>query len=204
MIRIPALTGRKVAVMGLGVAGLAFSLAAFFLVPLLVDWGWTTPYDDPWITITTKNLVPPYLWPLLGCAALGWVLTLALARRSGGPDQRLLLLAPPSLAAPPGYQNTKEVEGCQLMLGPAEADGILPDEFYSSANFDTWVRIDRRWPSACTFGPRSGAGASPGSKKCTGSSSTAVMNLSTSATSSSSARRSGQSHSAASSRARAA
>jgi lysine-ketoglutarate reductase/saccharopine dehydrogenase-like protein (TIGR00300 family) len=30
-------------------------------------------------------------------------------------------------------------------FGPAEADGILPDEFYSSANFDTWVRIDRRW-----------------------------------------------------------
>ena len=23
---------------------------AFALVPLLADWGWTTPYDDPWIT----------------------------------------------------------------------------------------------------------------------------------------------------------
>jgi len=77
----------------LGVAGLAFGLAAFFLVPLLADWGWTTSYDDPWITVTTKNLVPPYLWPLLACAALGWLLTLALARRTGGPDHRLLFLA---------------------------------------------------------------------------------------------------------------
>lgn len=30
-------------------------------------------------------------------------------------------------------------------FGPAEADGILPDEFYSSTNFDTWVRKDGKW-----------------------------------------------------------
>jgi len=30
-------------------------------------------------------------------------------------------------------------------FGPAEADGILPDEFYSSTNFDTWVRVAGRW-----------------------------------------------------------
>jgi lysine-ketoglutarate reductase/saccharopine dehydrogenase-like protein (TIGR00300 family) len=30
-------------------------------------------------------------------------------------------------------------------FAPAEDDGILPDEFYSSANFDSWVRIDGRW-----------------------------------------------------------
>lgn len=27
----------------------------------------------------------------------------------------------------------------------AEADGVLPDEFYSTTNFDTWVRVDGRW-----------------------------------------------------------
>jgi lysine-ketoglutarate reductase/saccharopine dehydrogenase-like protein (TIGR00300 family) len=30
-------------------------------------------------------------------------------------------------------------------FGPAEADGILPDEFYSSTNFDTVVRLEARW-----------------------------------------------------------
>ncbi len=33
-------------------------------------------------------------------------------------------------------------------FAPAEADGILPDEFYSSTNFETWVRIDGRWLEA--------------------------------------------------------
>jgi lysine-ketoglutarate reductase/saccharopine dehydrogenase-like protein (TIGR00300 family) len=31
------------------------------------------------------------------------------------------------------------------LFAPAEADGILPDEFYSTANFETWVRIDGSW-----------------------------------------------------------
>ena len=29
--------------------------------------------------------------------------------------------------------------------GPAEADGILPDDFYATTNFDTFVRIEGRW-----------------------------------------------------------
>ena len=33
------------------------------------------------------------------------------------------------------------------MFAPAEADGILPDEFYSTTNFDTIVRIDGTWES---------------------------------------------------------
>jgi lysine-ketoglutarate reductase/saccharopine dehydrogenase-like protein (TIGR00300 family) len=33
-------------------------------------------------------------------------------------------------------------------FAPAEADGILPDEFYSTANFDTWVRVEGRWLAA--------------------------------------------------------
>jgi lysine-ketoglutarate reductase/saccharopine dehydrogenase-like protein (TIGR00300 family) len=31
------------------------------------------------------------------------------------------------------------------VFAPAEADGILPDEFYSSTNFDTFVRVDGKW-----------------------------------------------------------
>jgi lysine-ketoglutarate reductase/saccharopine dehydrogenase-like protein (TIGR00300 family) len=31
------------------------------------------------------------------------------------------------------------------VFAPAEDDGILPDEFYSSTNFDTWVRVAGRW-----------------------------------------------------------
>jgi lysine-ketoglutarate reductase/saccharopine dehydrogenase-like protein (TIGR00300 family) len=30
-------------------------------------------------------------------------------------------------------------------FAPAEADGILPDEFYSTTNFDTFVRVEGRW-----------------------------------------------------------
>lgn len=45
----------------------------------------------------------------------------------------------------------------------AEADGILPDEFYSTTNFDTHVRVDGRWEAArdqkmdCALVLRSGA-----------------------------------------------
>src|SRR5688572_27256058 len=53
------------------VGGLAFALVAFFLVPLLGDWGWTTPYDDPWITVTVTNLLPRLLWPLFALAVAG-------------------------------------------------------------------------------------------------------------------------------------
>jgi lysine-ketoglutarate reductase/saccharopine dehydrogenase-like protein (TIGR00300 family) len=41
---------------------------------------------------------------------------------------------------------TTEVGDCAF--APAEADGILPDEFYSTTNFDTYVRIDGRWVEA--------------------------------------------------------
>jgi lysine-ketoglutarate reductase/saccharopine dehydrogenase-like protein (TIGR00300 family) len=33
-------------------------------------------------------------------------------------------------------------------FAPAEADGILPDEFYSTTNFDTFVRIEGHWVAA--------------------------------------------------------
>ncbi|HEX6736768.1 MAG TPA: 6-pyruvoyl-tetrahydropterin synthase-related protein, partial [Vicinamibacteria bacterium] len=74
------------------VAGLSFALAAVWLLPLLSGWGWTTPYDDAWITISWRNLVPLLLWPLFIPALLGLVATLALQRRLGGVDHRLLFL----------------------------------------------------------------------------------------------------------------
>jgi lysine-ketoglutarate reductase/saccharopine dehydrogenase-like protein (TIGR00300 family) len=33
-------------------------------------------------------------------------------------------------------------------FAPAEADGILPDEFYSTTNFETFVRVDGKWLAA--------------------------------------------------------
>ena len=74
------------------VAGLAFALSAFWLLPLLSAWGWTTPYDDPWITIALKNLLPMFLWPLLGTSLFGLVWMLLLAFRRGGPDHRLMFV----------------------------------------------------------------------------------------------------------------
>jgi hypothetical protein len=76
----------------LAVAVLSFSFAAVWLLPLLGDWGWTTPFNDAWISVELANLVPPYLAPLLAPALLGWGHTALLARRRGGADRRLLFL----------------------------------------------------------------------------------------------------------------
>jgi hypothetical protein len=70
----------------------AFAAAALWLLPLLSAWGWTTPYDDPWITISLENLFPRLLWPLFAVAAIGWATTLIWGRREGGADHRLLFL----------------------------------------------------------------------------------------------------------------
>jgi hypothetical protein len=93
--RRPWLTLRFLAV----VAVLGFATAGVLLVPLLADWGYTTPYSDPWITVTTLGLVPRFLWPLFGLGAAGLLGTVILARASGGPDQRLLFLAHAALVA---------------------------------------------------------------------------------------------------------
>ena len=55
-------------------------------------WGWTTPYDDPWITIALKNLLPMFLWPLFGSSLLGLLWMLFLALRAGGADHRLMFV----------------------------------------------------------------------------------------------------------------
>jgi lysine-ketoglutarate reductase/saccharopine dehydrogenase-like protein (TIGR00300 family) len=36
----------------------------------------------------------------------------------------------------------------EAVFAPAEADGILPDEFYSTTNFETWLRVEGKWLSA--------------------------------------------------------
>jgi lysine-ketoglutarate reductase/saccharopine dehydrogenase-like protein (TIGR00300 family) len=46
-----------------------------------------------------------------------------------------------------GYWGAVAAPG-DVHVAPAEADGILPDEFYSTTNFDTFVRIDGRWTEA--------------------------------------------------------
>jgi hypothetical protein len=81
------------------VAALAVALCAFWLLPLLAGWGWTTPYDDPWITVSLRNLLPPFLAPLFVAALVGLVATVLLARRAGGPDHRLLFLAHAAVVA---------------------------------------------------------------------------------------------------------
>ena len=91
-----------------GLAAAAFGLAAFSLVPLLASWGWTTPYDDAWITFTARNLFPPLLWPLFAAGLLGLVATFVWGRRAGGPDHRLLFLAHAALVAT-----------CLALAGPA-------------------------------------------------------------------------------------
>lgn len=76
----------------LAVAALSFALAAPLLVPLLAGWGWTTPYDDAWITVGATGLLPPLLRLPFAIAALGLGVTLWPWRR-GRADRRLLLLA---------------------------------------------------------------------------------------------------------------
>ena len=47
-----------------------------------------------------------------------------------------LSLATPVFAAPAGYTVTKSVDGCELSLGPAESDGVVP------------MRAECVWPDA--------------------------------------------------------
>jgi len=77
----------------LRVALVAAALAGVWLLPLLSGWGWTTPFADPWIEVTRRNLFPSLLQPLFVLATLGLGWTLLAAWRLGGPDHRLLYLA---------------------------------------------------------------------------------------------------------------
>ncbi|HEY7510566.1 MAG TPA: 6-pyruvoyl-tetrahydropterin synthase-related protein [Vicinamibacteria bacterium] len=115
--RRPARTLRWLATL----AAAAFGLAAFWLLPLLASWGWTTPYDDAWITVSWRNLFPPLLWPLFAAAIAGVVATLVWGRRAGGADHRLLFLAHSAL-----------VGACLAAAGPAL--GIIDVRFVPFAH----------------------------------------------------------------------
>jgi hypothetical protein len=81
------------------VAAAAFALAAFWLVPLLADWGWTTPYADPNRHVGWRNLFPPSL-AVPALFALGAIAYTAIwGRRTGGADHRLLYLAHAAVVA---------------------------------------------------------------------------------------------------------
>jgi hypothetical protein len=117
----------------LAVAALAFALAGPLLVPLVAGWGWTTPYDDAWIDLTTRGFFPPLLWPLFLAAAVALVATLARPWAAGGrPDGRLLLLGFGALAgaalasAGPGLGviDVRFLPLAQLSLALAGAAGL--------------------------------------------------------------------------------
>jgi len=111
------------------VAALSFALAGPALVPLLADWGWTTPYDDAWITASVKEFFPLLLAPLFAAAAVGLVGTFVRGRLEGRVDHRLLLLGHAALvgaalaAAGPalGVIDVRFVPFAQLSLALAGA-----------------------------------------------------------------------------------
>jgi len=46
------------------------------------------------------------------------------------------------------YLGASTTEVGDARIAPAEAEGILPDEFYSTTNFDTLVRVLGKWIAA--------------------------------------------------------
>ena len=114
------------------VAALAFAFAGPSLLPLLADWGWTTPFDDAWIDVTTRGIFPPLLRPLFLAGALALAATLARRARGGRGDKRLLLLGFGALSgaalasAGPGLGviDVRFVPLAQLSLALAGAAGL--------------------------------------------------------------------------------
>ncbi len=116
----------------LAVAVLAFALAGPALLPMLAGWGWTTPYGDAWIDVTTRGILPPLLWPLH--LAGGVTLAVALARwlRGRSCDGRLLLLGFGCLAGAAlasggpalGVIDVRFLPFAQLSLALAGASGL--------------------------------------------------------------------------------
>jgi hypothetical protein len=116
----------------LGVAAVAFALAGPAVVPMLADWGWTTPYDDAWIDLTTRGLFPPLLRPLLLAGALAFAVALYPCIRGRRGDERLLLLGFGAVAAAAlasagpglGVVDVRFVPLAQLALALAGAAGL--------------------------------------------------------------------------------
>jgi len=97
----PAPARRPLRALGwlLAVAGLAFALAGPALVPLLAGWGWTTPYHDAWIDVTTTGFFPPLLGPLLAAGGLAVAAALVFRARGRRGNEPLLLLGFGTLTA---------------------------------------------------------------------------------------------------------
>ena len=118
----------------LAVAALAFALAGPLLVPLLADWGWTTPYDDAWIDRHDPRLLPaaPVAAPPRRRRRRSRRPSPGRGRPAGRPDGRLLLLGFGALAgaalasAGPalGVIDVRFVPLAQLSLALAGAAGL--------------------------------------------------------------------------------
>ncbi|HSD26557.1 MAG TPA: 6-pyruvoyl-tetrahydropterin synthase-related protein [Vicinamibacteria bacterium] len=116
----------------LAVAALAFALAGPALAPLLAEWGWTTPYHDAWIDLTTRGFFPPLLAPLLVVGAVTVAAVLARGGRRGSGREPLLLLGFATLAATAlasagpalGVIDVRFVPLAQLSLALAGAAGL--------------------------------------------------------------------------------
>lgn len=113
-------------------AASAFALAGPALVPLLADWGWTTPYHDAWIDLTTRGFFPPLLSPLLCAGAISVVVGLVRRGQGRRGDEGLLLLGFGAVAAAAlasagpalGVIDVRFVPLAQLSLALAGAAGL--------------------------------------------------------------------------------
>ena len=70
----------------------------------------------------------------------------AVVRAADGAARRIRHARPHPGGAHAIWAPPREVGDARF--APAEADGILPDEFYSTTNFDTFVRVDGKWQAA--------------------------------------------------------
>ena len=118
-------------------------------------WGWTTPYDDPWITVAARNLLPPLLWPLFVAALLSawlWTLLPRAARGRARPPAAVPAALPPLIgaalaAAGPalGIIDVRFVPFAQLALCLAGGRDDRP-RAPAPGRAATWPR----WPSCCS------------------------------------------------------
>ena len=115
-------------------------------------WGWTTPYDDPWITVTPANLVPAApVAAVRGRRRSAWAPRWCSRRRTGGPDHRLLFLLhaaaggrrPWPRPAPPSASST--CASCPSRSSPCAWPGRRPSA-------SRWRRL--RAPLPGRAGPR--------------------------------------------------
>ncbi len=81
------------------------------------------------------------------------ILEFRVGRRNDDPSFTRLAVSAPSSHVLDGIVEHLQYLGASALVqnarfAPAEADGILPDEFYSTTNFDTFVRVEGAWVAA--------------------------------------------------------